>query len=212
MVQVKKASLIHPVRGRASRVQSRIALDPTQEPIPFVLPRQPDSEVKRFALGNRRNVVVAWFRGKLWVHIREYSWEDRPTEKGICLTPSRWATLASRTEALEEDFLKSWEDDRGMDIQDEGQHLGGNVYAKASYEYKTVDIRKYFVPEGIIRMMPTRKGIRLRNFEWRSLVRQIPEITGCCPELREAIPCNQTHVEMPGFLACSECNPQAEKM
>ena len=201
-----KPSLIHPVRTRAIRVQSRIGGVTSEQ--------KPDSDVARFPIGNRRNVVVSWFKGKLYVHIREYSYEDFPTNKGICLTPSRWATLVKRVDILEDDFKKSWEDEPGMSIQDEGEHLGGNVYAKASSEYKTMDIRNYWIPEGVIRLMPTRKGIRLRNFEWRSLVSKIPDINNCCEELRNAVPCSQNldHSLIQGFLACSECNPQGDKM
>jgi len=184
----------HPVRGHVKRVKTRV-FSTTPEVVD-------NKELTRFNLGNRRYVVVCLFKGELKVHVREYSYGDRPTLKGICLTPSRWVTLVSRIDLLEEGFT----DPMGDMSHDEGEHLGGNVYAKASSEYKTVDIRQYFIPEGGARLLPTRRGIRLTNFEWENLARMAGAICNSSPELANAIPCclQLDHSNYEGFQACRE--------
>src|SRR5258708_39644223 len=73
------AAAYHPVRGHVQRVKTRV-FSTTPEVVD-------NKELTRFNLGNRRYVVVCMFKGELKVHVREYSYGDRPTLKGICLTP-----------------------------------------------------------------------------------------------------------------------------
>ena len=194
--------MFHPVRGYMKRVKPRV--------IPEALITK---DLARFPIGNDRYVVVCLFKGETKVHIREFSFTNRPTLRGICLTPSRWATLMSRVDLLDDEFVRPAGSDKpGMHLVEEGEHLGGFVYAKASNEYKTVDIRQYFIPEGGKKEIPTRKGIRLRNFEWVSLKNLAKEITESSPELSNAIPCSMQldHSNIEGFLACKECNPSGD--
>ena len=170
-------------------------------------------DIARFELGNGRCVVVCLFKGETKVHIREYSGTNRPTLKGICLTPSRWATLVSRMSILDDELARpAGQNESGEPIIEEGEHLGGYVYAKASNEYRTVDVRQYFVPKGARKQIPTRKGIMLRHFEWASLRRLAREITESAPDLMNVIPCSMSldHSNMAGFLACLECNPSGD--
>ena len=184
--------------------------------LPFRIPdapaRQPaksriTKEIARFALGNNRFAVVCFFMGDLKVHIREYSDVGVPLRKGICLTPRRWASLVESMALLDMVVAQSLSDE-AMALNPRGEHLGGFVYAKASGDYHTVDIRQYFVPKGETEQVPTKKGIMLRAFEWGSLKRLMPEITQSHQELVDTLPCakREDHI-YPNVIHCTECYP-----
>ena len=129
-------------------------------------------ELGRFLLsnqrffGNQRFAVICVFKGETKVHIREYTNDKYPTLKGICLTPSRWATLV-RAVAILDAALKNSADEfvSVQEEEEEGIHLGGFVYAKPNRNYGTVDIRQYFIPNRATKEIPTEKGITIRRFE-----------------------------------------------
>jgi Transcriptional Coactivator p15 (PC4) len=162
-------------------------------------------ELGRFPLGNLRFAVICVLNGQIKLHIREYAEAGYPTKKGICLTPSRWASLIRAVPALDET----------IDTREGGDyrvHLGGFVYATAISEYGTVGIRQYFIPEGAIDEVPTKKGITLRRFEWYALKSYINDILRLSTELANARPCSDQldHALLSGFLACCECNPSGD--
>ena len=194
-----KKSLIHPVRAKT--VYNRSSNVHKSEAV--------TREIGRYHLGNERYVVVCMFKGDLKVHIRQYSDTGFPTMKGICLTPSRWATLMTRFENLESVFKGVAQGRSNMISTPE--HLGGNVFATASDTYMTVDIRQHFFPnkDFSLEARPTRKGITLRQYEWRNLLRLSHDINNSCIELARAEPCmfHSSHRDIMGFFRCQECNP-----
>jgi len=198
-----KRSLIHPVRAKIPYNRSSNVMK--SKPVEA-------NEIARFHLGNERYVVVCVFKDNLKVHIRQYSDTGFPTMKGICLTPSRWATLMTRMANLESVF-KGVAQGRA-DMRSTPEHLGGNVFASACDTYMTVDIRQHFYPnkDVSVEAKPTKKGITLRQYEWRNLMRLSTDITNSCLDLATAEPCmyQPSHRNIMGFFQCPECNPSGQ--
>lgn len=62
-------------------------------------PAPKESSDKMFAIGNSRFVTVSWFRGRMYVSIREYTsgpGNVYPTKRGISLKPYEWENMMKK--------------------------------------------------------------------------------------------------------------------
>ena len=86
-------------------------------------------------------------------------------------------------------------------------HLGGNVYCSVTENNPCVDLRQYWKPEEEV--LPTKKGLCLRPFEYGRLKMMISEVGQALPELNGVVPCylQSDHLNQQGALQCPECNP-----
>jgi len=167
-------------------------------------------ELGRVNLGNDRFVVVCNFGGEIKVHIREYTPRGYPLPLGICLTPTRWASLVRVMNSLGE-TVSTFDTHEYMKA-DARFHLGGGIYVSIDHNYPCVDIRKYFMPEGATTEVATRRGIALRFAEWHKLRASVDQVNQLSEELANAIPCTDRldHSNLEGFVMCMECNPHGD--
>ena len=166
------------VEGEVSQPTSQDkSISPKMSPsVPLVIRK---GDIIKVDIGNSRYAVVNMFRGETKVHIRQYSDTGHPTPKGICLSPMKWAALRRA-----ETTLDNTEMSQQLLLEDEiTYHLGGMIYAKSHVVFGTVDIRQYFVPRGETKVIPTKKGITLRRFEWTKLKAAFDEITQSSQDL-----------------------------
>ena len=68
-------------------------------------------------------------------------------------------------------------------------HLGGGQFATENPNYKSLDLRQYFVPARAVKAHPTRKGIVLSELEWNNLKSFVEDIRKCFPELESTQMC-----------------------
>ena len=149
------------------------------------------------SLGNGRYVRVNEWKGELRVDLREWR-DDKPTKKGISLTLMRWKNLVDQLEFVD----KVLENREAFEL-----HLGGNVNLTVQEGNVCVDIRQYWKPE--TEVVPTKKGLCLRPFEYKRLKELIPEIGKALPELDVVVPCalRSDHMHQLVAAQCPECNP-----
>ena len=144
--------------------------------------------------------------GKHFVHIVDRSGElnvdllkrekGTPMEKGITLTPQRWAWLRINIEYIEF-ALKNREHHE--------LHLGGNTFCKVQND--SVDIRQY-CKQGR-KLVPTEKGTCLKADQLARLINSLPYIRVAVPKLSSVVPCmfQSDHLTDEGTLQCQECSP-----
>ena len=150
-----------------------------------------------FVLGNQRYAKVSEWKGETRVDLREWD-NEKATKKGISLTLLRWKCLVDCLHLVDEAL------NNGTSYQN---HLGGNVYCTVKEGNPCVDIRQHWKPTEEV--VPTKKGLCLRPYEYRSLKEIIAHIGAAIPELSSIVPCasQSDHANQLGYLKCSECNP-----
>ena len=151
----------------------------------------------RANLGNDRYVEVTEWKGETRIDLRE--WVDgKPTRKGISLTMMRWKKWTDSTEEV---------DQAQTDKRAYQSHIGGNVYCTVTEGSGCVDIRQYWKPEEDL--IPTKKGLCLRSFEYTRLKECLFDIGQALPHLSAVVPCHlqSDHMNQLGMLQCPECNP-----
>ena len=152
-------------------------------------------------ISSHKRVTVSTWNGEVRIDIR--TWEDNfPNKKGLSLTLPRWKTLLS----YQEDLTKTLRGQSGDKVQ---YHLGGGQFATANPDYKSSDLRQYFLPAGAVKAHPTRKGIVLSQVEWDNLKSFVEEIKKCIPELESTQMCSERadHYFHLDSLECKECHP-----
>lgn len=133
--------------------------------------------MKNISLGNVRYVKVGEWKGEKRVDLREWD-KDKPTKKGISLTLMRWKNFVDSLEQVGEALAK------GTAYQ---CHLGGNVYCTVKEGNPCVDIRQFWKPSEDV--VPTRKGLCLRQLDYRRLKKILSDIGEVIPELSSFVPC-----------------------
>jgi len=207
-VEYSPAESSAPMSGVDEEVIFMNLLPPPPPAPPSPKPHLSKGELGRFSIGNDRFASVRKFKGETRVDVREFTNGEIPTRKGISLTPSRWAMFRRSVSALEEQLASEDQPLEGY----MGIHLGGFVYAKANAEYRTIDIRQYFIPKNERKQIPTKKGITLRHFEWNCLKSRMEDLTNLSPNLMNATPCGDdvSHSNQMGWMNCRECNPSGD--
>lgn len=118
-----------------------------------------------FDLGHDLHIEACCFRGEPRIDIR--MWEsDKRTKKGISLTPTQWDSFHDLTERLEAD-LKMMK--AGLDVHKfYSLGLGDAIFVSMDSPYRVIHIRRWYQQDG--EWKPGRKGITLREREWRQLL------------------------------------------
>jgi hypothetical protein len=164
-----------------------------------------------FAKGKR--LTCGRFNGKTYVHIREYIATDRkvyPTKIGVALTPVRVKVLRGHFDGIDEALRQlDVNSSCGVEVGGTGQlyqvHLGGGFYATVNEKINGVDLRRYFVPEGQQKEIPTRKGIFVPSRQWTFLKKKVDELISLNQEIQMTeVHFHQGQLEM---MECSECSP-----
>ena len=153
-------------------------------------------------------MIVKKFDGNLQIHIRQYkryaSERLYPAKIGITLTPTRFTILLSSIDAIKSSVEKL----RNKEIVNCKLHLGGGTFVRINSDFPTtIDIRRFFLPEGEMTPWPTKKGIALRLHEWDSLVARLGDISTLINT--DEKPCFERldHIDPTVRFHCKECNP-----
>jgi hypothetical protein len=151
----------------------------------------------------KRYVVYSKFDNVDRVHIREYNVNEMdqvefPTKKGICLTTGRLRVLLNSIDDID-GRLKQRYQNAGYKI-----HLGAGIYASIT-KFNCVDLRRYWIPEGQMQVVPTRQGITLNPTQWNSLKGKLAELLTIHPELEIGETC--LHQNQMDIYGCYECSP-----
>jgi hypothetical protein len=162
---------------------------------------------EEFAPG--KYVSYSSHNGRSLVHIREYTcFEGRlyPTKKGACFTPIRLKVLVEKFAELDEE-LKQLNSDEIYKVSKGSyrSHLGGGIYASVQAPFNGIDIRRYFIPEGMQTEVPTKNGIFIPNSQWAKLKIKLNEVISTNPELSLVETC--FHQNQIGMIECRECSP-----
>ena len=156
--------------------------------------------LQRYISSHKRVSVSTW-NGEVRTDVR--TWEDNfSNKKELSLTLPRWKTLLS----YQEDLTKALRGQSGDKVQ---YHLGGGQFATANPDYKSLDLRQYFLPAGAVKAHPTRKGIVLSQVEWDNLKSFVEETRKHIPEQESTQMCSERadqyfHLDS---LEGKECNP-----
>ena len=95
-------------------------------------------------LGADRYLQISDFQGTDLIHLRCYESNKEkiyPTKKGIALPLVRFKILCENKNIISKALNQT---------KSRFVHLGGNVYVSTNAQYRTVDIRKFFIPENDI--------------------------------------------------------------
>ena len=149
-------------------------------------------------------MIVKKFDGNLQIHIRQYKryGPERlyPIKIGVTLTPTRFMILLSSIDAIKSSVEKL----RNKEIVNCKLHLGGGTFVRINSDFPaTIDLRRFFLPEGEMTPRPTKKGIALRLNEWDSLVTHLDDVA----KLINTKPCFASHLSATARFRCDECNP-----
>ena len=152
--------------------------------------------------------MVKRFNGALQIHIRQYERDGKggsyPTKVGIALTPTRFMVLLSFIDTLKSNVERLRNRDQHAFCK---IHLGGGIFATLSSDFRAVNIRRFFQPQGEIVPHPTKKGIALRLNEWDSLMTRLDDINKLINT--DEKPCFERldHIDPTVRFHCKECNP-----
>jgi len=123
-----------------------------------------------------KHLVLSVFNGQTMIHIREYvRMFDReyPTKKGICLTPGRLKVLQGKIGEIDA-VLNQQEVNASYGVSIDGgtlykAHLGAGIYASIANNFTGVSLRRYWVPDGQLEVVPTKNGIFIPVSQWKWL-------------------------------------------
>lgn len=149
------------------------------------------------------------YNNTLQVHIRQYEKNEKgqlfPSKLGICLTQSRFATLQYFADLIKPQIEKLRNKEGNVSFR---FHLGGGIFLSANSDFPTINVRRYFLPDGQTSPHPTKKGIALRLREWDAIVEKFDDITKLLD--KDIMPCflvEDHHLNMEMGFNCPECNP-----
>jgi hypothetical protein len=151
----------------------------------------------------KRYVVFSKFNNIDHVHIREYNVNETeqiefPTKKGICLTAGRLRSFLIIIDNIDE-RLKQRYSNTGYKT-----HIGAGIYATIT-QFHCVDLRRHWIPEGQLQVVPTKQGITLNPTQWNALKEKLRELLTIHPELENCETCfHQNQMDM---YSCNECAP-----
>jgi len=111
-------------------------------------------------------------------------------EKHVTLTTSRWVRLMSIRRQIN---IELEEIELYVHSVAYRAHIGDNYYVSVTTGFDCVDIRHFYVPYGLScdQMRPSHNGLALRLNEWKHLLKLVPTIHKCHPELIIAEPSDE---------------------
>jgi len=107
-------------------------------------------------------------------------------EKHVTLTTSHWVCLMSIRCQINIEL-----EELQLYVRSVARaHTGDHYYISVTSGYDCVDIRHFYVPYGLLcdHVCPSRNGLALRLDEWKHLLKLVPTIYKCHPELIIAEP------------------------
>jgi hypothetical protein len=155
-------------------------------------------------------LVLSEFDNKKVVHIRKYATKTDgsgkyPTKIGICLSPKRFVSLITNFEQIGDAYEYV--------SKTEGEwrtvHIGGELYASVSSDYKCINLRHFFRSPDTNKAIPGQPGIALTLPTWRKLKLHAVELREADEDLKNATLCmmGTDHANQMGFFECPECVP-----
>ena len=146
-------------------------------------------ELGRLHLGSERYAVVNEYKGKTYIHLRQYQKDEEsgncyPTAKGIALTCEQFSNLILKMWKIDESVNKLVKDDDNENVKRVEANLGNYVICVVEPKFNRVDIRKYFVSNENSNLRPTKKGIPLHLTEWLVLRKNLRKVASYSSELK----------------------------
>lgn len=153
-------------------------------------------------LSNGRYVKVSEWQKEPRVDLRQHEVcndKEIPTKKGISLKLVQFKTLLAAMDSVQDVIRQN---------KEQSCHLGYNVYIHVKENNPCVDIRQYWKPDKESDIVPTRKGLCLRPFEFSAFEALLVD-ENCIPELKDVQCCSERddHQNQMGILQCNICNP-----
>jgi len=164
-------------------------------------------------IGAERYLSVTRFKNELRVHIRRHektaSGRDYPTKMGVCLPVKRFARFLDVLSEVTDRIAAATLDSQILEYR---RHIGGGIFVTMDPNFKVVNLRLYFRPEGTTKPIPTRCGVTIKLDNWRNLVQAVEKVSSCYHELRDASPCymDDDHMNQMVMHDCNECTPFKE--
>jgi hypothetical protein len=186
-------------------------LPPLKRSVSEDLRQKKTEPVLKIHLGKSVYLAAQEFNGIMLIHLRVYETSQSgaifPTKLGIALDLEKWQKLV---ELCLTDIDEGIEDMKiGKEVFYE-KHLGENVFLRLDSKYPCVNIRKFFLPENLKEIRPTRKGCALNWNQWEELKKAVPIVQKTFQkELAEVEFCEMSadHQNQMGFYSCKRCNP-----
>ena len=132
-----------------------------------------------FDLGEYVFVETLSSDGLLYVDIRRWGVDGKPTKKGIRLTPESWQILLGVNEQLvadihnvltERKWVKKW------------YPIGEDTYVFITSHWPSIDVYQWYIDEyGLLQ--PSKKGISLKFHQWKRLMELSTEIGESMPDI-----------------------------
>ena len=165
-----------------------------------------------FALGRR--LAYSCIKDNVLIHIYEYETVgDREilTMDGLCFTPRRLTVLMSKIREIDEVLWrqniskvpKIYKVQSGDVVY--RAHLGAGVYVSVDKTFNGVDLRRHWVPEGQLTIVPSKDGINMPTPQWNSFKQKLNDLLSLHPELFDAKEC--FHEFSLDIIDCKECLP-----
>ena len=206
------------------------ASDPTPNPViplhiirsAIMLPPTAANMMCKMKLGMGCFVTAGvWpLRHELRINIRQFDACGRVPlpKKGVSLTLSRWIIFRNLKERIDDvlnvnrrvAILRAKEEISQVNPfipQALFEHLGGNMFVQIHTGGTFIDIRKWWYPNTLSGLTPTRTGIILNYDQWMNLKHCFTLMPEVVPELETTVPCYQTHESCDLYISCKECNP-----
>ena len=154
-------------------------------------------------------LAVSYLKDVRYIHIRRFYEAENgkwlPTKDGATFTDQRFAALLAIQSEPDERYFQWW---NGQQVSSFGQFIGGGWKVSVDPTNHQIDIRKYFhTRNGSDQRRPSRTGIRFHLKEWRGLSECIQNLCDLIPELRDIVPCMNTHDSQDQMTRCVECSP-----
>ena len=172
---------------------------------------QPSFTTMKLPLGGERYVTASMFRGQMMIHVRQFTDDGSPVKgKGLAMTLEQWVELVDSIEGIDLK-IQSVADKAVPDFK---HHLGSNKYARVNTDFFCVDLRQFWLPEGMTEVIPTKRGISLNFKQWTEFKVAAVHVPVYVPAVLSTEPCMQRtdHVNQMGFWECRNCNPDFEQL
>ena len=165
-----------------------------------------------FALG--MHLVYSRFNDQTLIHMIECAVTGDPIrmmKTGLYFTPSRLRALTNKIKQIDE-MLRQRSTIRIPKIYRVNRedvvykaHVGTGVYVSVDKKFNGVDLRRHYVPDGQISVVPTKEGIYMLTSQWNSFKQSLNDLLYAHPELINAEEC--FHEISLDVIDCKECLP-----
>ena len=100
------------------------------------------------------------------------------------MTLEQWVELVDSIEGIDHK-IQSVADEAVPDFK---HHLGSNKYARVNTDFFCVDLRQFWLPEGMTEVIPTKRGISLNFKQWAEFKAVAAYVSMYVPDVLSTVP------------------------